>query len=102
MKLKLMTAAALLALALPALAQVQVRGHYRKDGTYVQPHIRSAPNRTKSDNYGSYGSSSGQSSYQPTYVSPYSRDKDNDGVSNQHDSDDDNDGTLDDYDSDPR
>ena len=28
-----------------------VRGYYRKDGTYVQPHYRSDPNGTVRDNY---------------------------------------------------
>lgn len=30
-----------------------VRGHIRKDGVYVQPHSRTAPNRTQRDNYSS-------------------------------------------------
>ncbi len=34
------------------LADVKVRGYTRKDGTYVRPHRRTAPNSTKSDNYG--------------------------------------------------
>jgi len=33
------------------LAQVGVRGHYRSDGTYVQPHYRSTPNDSVTDNY---------------------------------------------------
>lgn len=32
-----------------------VRGYYRKDGTYVAPHHRSAPNSTKLDNYETQG-----------------------------------------------
>lgn len=31
--------------------QVNVRGYYRKDGTYVRPHTRTAPNSTITDNY---------------------------------------------------
>jgi len=80
-------------------AQVQVQGYYRANGTYVQPHVRSSPNSTRSDNYGSSPKSSNP--YTSTYVSPYARDKDKDGTSNQYDQDDDNDGTLDDYDSTP-
>lgn len=38
-----------------AHAQVHVRGYHRKDGTYVAPHYRSAPNSTRSDNYSSRG-----------------------------------------------
>jgi len=30
---------------------VKVRGYYRKDGTYVQPHYRSAPNSNMRDNW---------------------------------------------------
>lgn len=84
-------------------AQTYVSGYTKKNGTYVQPHVRSSPNATKTDNYGPARSSkaSGASTYAPAYVSPYSRDKDNDGVSNQYDQDDDNDGANDDYDSTP-
>jgi hypothetical protein len=28
-----------------------VKGHYRKDGTYVPPHTRSAPNKSYNDNW---------------------------------------------------
>lgn len=34
---------------------IHVRGHTRKDGTYVKPHIRSSPNRFKEDNYSTKG-----------------------------------------------
>lgn len=36
-------------------SQVRVKGYYRKNGTYVQPHVRSNPNRTKSDNWSTKG-----------------------------------------------
>jgi hypothetical protein len=40
----------------PAFAQaVRVRGYVKKDGTYVQPHYRSAPNSAKSDNWSTQG-----------------------------------------------
>jgi hypothetical protein len=32
-----------------------VRGYTRKDGTYVQPHMRTAPNSSKLDNYSTKG-----------------------------------------------
>ncbi len=49
---KLIAATMILALAAPALAQsVSVRGHIRKDGVYVPPHTRSAPNSTTLDNW---------------------------------------------------
>ena len=34
-----------------ANAQVRVRGYFRRDGTYVQPHVRSSPNSSPYDNY---------------------------------------------------
>ena len=34
---------------------VSVRGHYRKDGTYVQPHMRSAPDGNVSNNWSTRG-----------------------------------------------
>lgn len=46
-------AAALAAIATPVLAQGSnsVRGHIRRDGTYVAPHYRTNPNRTTYDNW---------------------------------------------------
>lgn len=38
-----------------AYADESVRGYIRKDGTYVAPHMRSSPNSTRIDNYGSQG-----------------------------------------------
>ena len=35
----------------PAIAQVRVQGYYRSDGTYVQPYVRSSPNRSYNDNW---------------------------------------------------
>ncbi|MBI2514485.1 MAG: hypothetical protein HYV96_21125 [Opitutae bacterium] len=34
---------------------VHVKGYTKKDGTYVAPHVRSSPNKTKSDNYSTRG-----------------------------------------------
>lgn len=50
----LILAAILIGTALPAMAQVNVRGYTRSDGTYVQPHVRSAPDGNPYNNY-SYG-----------------------------------------------
>ena len=36
-------------------ADVAVKGYYRKNGTYVQPHYRSDPNGTKADNWSTFG-----------------------------------------------
>lgn len=55
----LRTIAALLfiLLALPAFAakSVSVRGYTKKSGAYVAPSHRTAPNKTKADNYGTQG-----------------------------------------------
>lgn len=42
-------------LAADVNAQVRVKGYTRKDGTYVAPHYRSSPNRSKHDNYSTQG-----------------------------------------------
>ena len=34
---------------------VKVKGYYRKDGTYVRPHYRTAPNSTNRDNFSTRG-----------------------------------------------
>lgn len=49
------TTIALLAVSTTAFAQstTTVRGHVRKDGTYVPPHARTAPNNTRTDNWSS-------------------------------------------------
>ena len=57
-------------------SQVAVRGYYRKNGTYVQPHVRTAPNSTVTDNYSyrgnynpniDYTATTSRSSDAPTY-----------------------------------
>ena len=59
---------------------VWVNGYYRKDGTYVQGHTRSAPDGDRSNNYG---------------PATNNRDYDRDGIQNRYDRDDDNDGSED-------
>jgi len=73
---------------------VYVDGYYRSDGTYVRPHIRSSPDRYRSNNYGP-----SQNSRQ--LMNPRSRDYDRDGVPNYLDRDSDNDGIMDNYDRNP-
>ncbi len=74
-----------------AAGEVHVRGYTRGDGTYVAPHVRSAPNNTRADNFGR------ASAYDRAYGVPASRrDSDNGGHSNRLDPDDDNDGVPDD------
>lgn len=62
-----------------ASAQTHVRGYVRKDGTYVAPHVRSAPNNSTYDNYNTKGNVNpytGQAGTQnptpsfPTYRAP--------------------------------
>lgn len=53
--MKRIIALALSLASLSASAQVDVNGYYRNDGTYVQPHHRTAPNNTISDNYSTKG-----------------------------------------------
>lgn len=50
------------ALLTPAFAQgtTRVRGHVRKDGTVVQPHVRTKPNKTENDNYSTKGNTNPQ------------------------------------------
>jgi hypothetical protein len=38
-----------------AFADVYVRGHYRKDGTYVGPHYRSDPDGNRDNNWSHRG-----------------------------------------------
>lgn len=40
---------------LTAYADTHVKGYYRKNGTYVQPHYRSDRNWTKADNWSTKG-----------------------------------------------
>lgn len=45
------------------LSQVRVRGYYRKDGTYVRPHLRTRPDGNPYNNYsfpGNYNPNTGQ------------------------------------------
>jgi hypothetical protein len=36
-----------------AQSQTQVRGHIRQDGAYVAPHVRTAPDSTRTNNWSS-------------------------------------------------
>ncbi len=52
----LMSAAlGIMLMASAAIADVYVRGYYKSDGTYVQPHYRSSPNSTTLDNWSTKG-----------------------------------------------
>ncbi|WP_200931093.1 hypothetical protein [Duganella sp. Leaf61] len=51
---KILMALALL-VSYGAVAQVSVHGYTKKDGTYVQPHQRTAPDSTINNNYSTKG-----------------------------------------------
>lgn len=56
MRTLICTLAVLTAFTIPVKAQdTYVEGYYRQDGTYVQPHYRSAPNSNPYDNYSAQG-----------------------------------------------
>lgn len=78
---KLLQATTLAFLILTSSAAVArdtyVQGYTRSNGTYVQPHYRSAPNSTVQDNYSFQGNSNpytgstGSNTYQHDVTSPY-------------------------------
>jgi hypothetical protein len=51
----LIAIALLLAVGVASAADQSVKGYIRKDGTYVQPYHRTAPNNNLYDNYSSQG-----------------------------------------------
>ncbi|TKC10855.1 hypothetical protein FA048_11855 [Pedobacter polaris] len=54
-------------------SQVSVKGYYKGNGTYVQPHERTPPNNTITDNYsypGNYNPNTGKVTGSSTYTSP--------------------------------
>lgn len=53
--LKKLTLIALSMMAMAASAQVYVKPHINKDGTFVEGHYRSRPNKTDLDNYNTRG-----------------------------------------------
>lgn len=48
---------------------VYVKGYHRSDGTYVQPHYRTSPNNTNTDNFSTQGNINPYTG-QPGYISP--------------------------------
>ena len=53
--MKLLLAALALIFSTAVLADTQVKGYYKKNGTYVEPHYRSSPNSTSTDNFSTKG-----------------------------------------------
>lgn len=69
---KLIIGLVIASLATPVMAQGTntVRGHVRKDGTYVPPHVRTNPNSTTHDNWSTRGNTNPTTGRQGT-VDPY-------------------------------
>lgn len=61
-----------LGLLTTAYADDRVGGHFRNDGTYVQPYTRSSPNNTNRDNYSTYGNVNPYTGSQGTRAPDYS------------------------------
>ena len=55
-------------------ASTSVKGYRKKDGTYVQPHKRTAPNSRKSDNWSTKGNTNPYTGKDGT-VDPYQKNK---------------------------
>lgn len=53
--MKILLALIALTLSTVALADTHVKGYYKQNGTYVEPHYRSSPNNTKADNFSTKG-----------------------------------------------
>ena len=72
--MKTITFLAACAIMASANAQTYVKPHVRKDGTYVEGHVRSAPNNTNLDNYGTKGNVNpytGQTGKVDPYAQPH-------------------------------
>lgn len=53
--MKLIFALCIAGFAVQAMADQYVRGYVRRDGTYVEPHMRSSPNSSLYDNWSTKG-----------------------------------------------
>ncbi len=71
--MKIILSVLLCAFAAQAIAQVNVRPHYRQDGTYVDGHRRTAPNGTTYDNYSTQGNYNPYTGKQGTTPPEYPR-----------------------------
>ena len=73
----LLTLALLTCSCLSFAGDVYVNGYYRSNGTYVEPHYRSSPNNTVTDNYNYVGNTNphtgqvGSDYYRNSPSSPY-------------------------------
>jgi hypothetical protein len=63
--------AAILAFSVPAFSRdVSVKGHYRSNGTYVEPYTRTAPDSSTYNNYSTKGNTNPYTGKEGT-VDPY-------------------------------
>jgi hypothetical protein len=60
-----------------AQSQTWVDGYYKKNGTYVQSHVRQTPNKTNHDNWSTQGQSNPYNGTQGTRAKDYSREANN-------------------------
>lgn len=77
--LRIIAAATLALTCTAAMADTYVRGHVRKDGTYVQPHYRSNSNGTNLDNYSTRGNVNPYTGQRGSQAPDYGNSYDNDG-----------------------
>lgn len=68
--MKLIFAALLTAVSISAFADEYVRGHVRRDGTYVPPHYRTSPDGNPHNNWSSRGNTNPYTG-ERGYVDPY-------------------------------
>jgi hypothetical protein len=70
--MRALLAVALILIGSPAFAGDYVRGYYRNDGTYVEPHYRSNPDNSRLNNYSTQGNYNPYNGRQGT-VDPYAQ-----------------------------
>ncbi len=71
--MKAVAAITLALLSTAASAQVHVQGHVRSNGTYVAPHVRTAPDSNRFNNYsaqGNFNPYTGQTGHVNPYAAP--------------------------------
>lgn len=68
--MRTLLAVLLAAFAASAYAQTYVKPHVRSNGTYVEGHMRSSPNNTRTDNWSSTGNQNPYTGSQGT-TNPY-------------------------------
>jgi hypothetical protein len=73
MKIAVARIIAIISVVSSAHAQTAVHGYVRKDGTYVQPHYKTAPDNSRFNNYstqGNYNPYTGQNGTVNPYAAP--------------------------------